>query len=124
MRCTAFVTASSSCCSSPVQLLILSTDKPHPAGHHPGSTIGTADIQYAISQGATDIRVNQQQVNALGQRVGINRPDLQYTLPGNNRVYIEYDNTTPGTWPNTPRGNQHADRILANDPNGGVILRS
>ena len=28
---------------------------------------------------ATDIRVNQQQVDINGTRVGINRPDLQYT---------------------------------------------
>lgn len=28
-------------------------------------------------QGATDLRVNQQQVNITGTRVGINRPDLQ-----------------------------------------------
>src|ERR1700691_1194571 len=62
------------------------------------------DIQEALNAGATYIRVNQQQVNALGQRVGINRPDLSYTRPDGVRVHIEYDNTTPGTFPNTPRG--------------------
>jgi len=48
-----------------------------------------ADIA-ALPRGATGIRVNQQQVNALGQRVGINRPDLQYTLNG-QRYYVEYE---------------------------------
>jgi len=84
----------------------------------------TTDIQYARSLKATDIRVNQQQVNATGQRVGVNRPDLQYSLPNGTRVYIEYDNTTPATWPNTPRGPGHGIRILSNDPNGVYIQRS
>lgn len=96
-----------------------------PVGGNPAQQRSLAkDIQDAIAQGATDIRVNQQQINALGNRVGINRPDLQYTLPDGRRVYIEYDNMTPNTWPNTPRGPGHADRILANDPNGVVILRT
>lgn len=67
--------------------------------------------------GANDFRVNQQQVNAAGQRVGINKPDLQYTRADGVRIYVEYDNVTPSTFPNTPRGPGHADRILANDPN-------
>jgi hypothetical protein len=83
-----------------------------------------ADIREALRIGATDIRVNQQQVNALGQRVGINRPDLQFTRPDGVRVYVEYDNTTPSTFPNTPRGPAHATRTMANDPRGVVILRS
>jgi RHS repeat-associated protein len=81
------------------------------------------DIQMARAMGARDIRVNQHQVNAAGQRVGINKPDLQYTLPDGTRVYIEYDSTTPSTFPNTPRGPAHAERILANDPRGVVILK-
>lgn len=83
-----------------------------------------ADIQDARAIGATDFRVNQQQVNAAGQRVGVNRPDLQFTLPDGRRVYIEYDNMTPGTWPNTPRGRAHGDRILSNDPNGLFLPRT
>jgi hypothetical protein len=79
------------------------------------------DIQEAIRLNASDIRVNQQQVNGLagatGDRVGINRPDLQYTLPNGMRVNIEYDTPTYG------RGIPHANRILANDPNGIVILK-
>jgi RHS repeat-associated protein len=63
----------------------------------------------ALPRGATDIRVNQQQVNAAGERVGINRPDLQYTLNG-VRHYVEYES------PANLRGEAHRLRILANDP--------
>jgi LysM domain len=83
-----------------------------------------ADIRAAKLDGGRNFRVNQQQVNAAGQRVGINRPDLQYTRLDGKRMYIEYDNRTPGTFPNTPRGPAHLERILANDPNGLVELRS
>jgi uncharacterized Zn-binding protein involved in type VI secretion len=76
-----------------------------------------ADIAAARAQGATDFRVNQQQVNAAGQRVGVNRPDLQYTDANGQRVYIEYDT------PNSNRGPIHEDRLLANDPNSTVILK-
>ncbi|MDO4898247.1 MAG: hypothetical protein Q3965_02960, partial [Rothia sp. (in: high G+C Gram-positive bacteria)] len=63
-----------------------------------------------------DIRIDQQQVNAAGQRVGINRPDLQYTLEG-KRYYIEYDRSSSG------RGPHHAARIKANDSDyGGIEL--
>ncbi|WP_156160726.1 hypothetical protein [Demequina soli] len=74
-----------------------------------------ADIA-ALPRGATGIRVNQQQVNALGQRVGINRPDLQYTLNG-QRYYVEYEGLA------NPRGALHEARILANDPGANFILR-
>jgi hypothetical protein len=75
-----------------------------------------ADIQQAIADGGTDFRVNQQQVNAEGVRVGVNRPDLQYTDANGQRVYVEYDTDT------STRGAEHETRILANDPNGTVIL--
>lgn len=73
--------------------------------------------------GATDVRVNQHQVNAEGRRVGINRPDIQFTdargtitgTPG-TRVYVEYDKRTSN------RGPEHRERILANDPDAHVIL--
>jgi hypothetical protein len=74
-----------------------------------------ADID-ALPRGAEDIRVNQQQVNALGQRVGINRPDLQYTLNG-QRHYVEYEG------PDNPRGAAHEARIKANDPGAEFELR-
>jgi hypothetical protein len=69
-----------------------------------------------LPRGATDIRVNQQQVHAAGQRVGINRPDLQYTV-NNRRYYVEYEG------PANPRGAAHQARILANDPLASFILR-
>ena len=68
-----------------------------------------------LPRGATDIRVNQQQVNAAGQRVGINRPDLQYTLNG-DRFYSEYEGLA------NPRGAAHESRILSNDPFGNFNL--
>jgi hypothetical protein len=72
-------------------------------------------LQQAARQNARDVRVNQEQVNAAGVRVGINRPDLQYTV-GNQRVYVEFDT------PDSPRGEPHAQRICANDPLGIVWL--
>ena len=77
-----------------------------------------SDIQAAQGTGARDTRVKQQQVNATRQRVGVNRPDLQYTdgVTG-KRVYVEYD-TDPAN------GVAHQERILANDPDAIVILRT
>lgn len=66
--------------------------------------------------GARDVRVNQQQVNAAGQRVGINRPDLQYTVNG-QRYYIEYEGI------GAPRGPSHRARITAKDPTAIVDVR-
>ncbi|WP_040493076.1 DUF6531 domain-containing protein [Ilumatobacter nonamiensis] len=65
--------------------------------------------------GADDIRVNQQQVDIDGVRVGINRPDLQYTQGGVRR-YEEFDTGA------SRRGPGHQERIEANDPNGTVEL--
>jgi hypothetical protein len=48
--------------------------------------------------------------------VGINRPDLQYTLNG-QRYYVEYEG------PANPRGALHRAWILANDPGAIVTLR-
>jgi len=75
------------------------------------------DLATARAAGATDIRVNQQQVNAAGQRVGTNRPDLQYTDANGRRVYVEYDTSS------STRGPGHQTRINANDPSGQVILK-
>ncbi|MGO8689681.1 MAG: RHS repeat-associated core domain-containing protein [Thermoguttaceae bacterium] len=71
-----------------------------------------ADIQAAKNAGAEDIRVNQQQVNADGERVGVNRPDTQMTQDG-YRVYDEYQNPN-----DVPGGEAHMERTFANDPNG------
>jgi hypothetical protein len=56
-------------------------------------------------------------VNALGERVGINRPDLQYTLNG-RRYYYEYEG------PGNPRGAAHEARLRANDPSAIFRLRA
>jgi RHS repeat-associated protein len=76
------------------------------------------DIAALKAQGYTDIRVNQQQVNAAGERAGVNRPDVQATSPTGQRVYIEYDTDA------STRGPDHLGRILANDPNGMVVLKN
>ncbi|HEV8427371.1 MAG TPA: RHS repeat-associated core domain-containing protein [Pyrinomonadaceae bacterium] len=101
---------------------------PPPANDGAG-TIGTnanrtasleRDVRIARFLRATDIRVNQEQVNAQGTRVGVNRPDLQFTLFGRLRVYIEYDPTNPvGN-----RGPGHNARTLSNDPGGLSILKT
>jgi hypothetical protein len=70
----------------------------------------------ALPDTAADIRIYQQQVSALGQRVGINRSDLQYTLDG-KRYYYEYEGV------DNARGTAHKVRILANDPNGVFQLK-
>ena len=74
------------------------------------------DIIQLQAEGATDFRVNQQQVNAEGVRVGINRPDLQYTDSDGKRHYVEYDTDS------SDRGPEHEKRIKENDPEGSVCL--
>jgi hypothetical protein len=74
------------------------------------------DIEYLNEFGARNIRVNQQQLTFRnGQRVGINRPDLQFDYNG-RRYSVEYDSPTSG------RGPGHQSRLTANDPGADVIL--
>ncbi len=84
-----------------------------------GSATQNAFVQNRIrglrSSGAMHMRVNQQQVNIGGSRVGVNRPDLQYTLNG-RRGYEEFD------LPVSNRGPIHEARILSNDSQGIVDL--
>jgi len=77
-----------------------------------------AEVRRLQAQGFTDIRVNQQQVNGAGQRVGINRPDISATSPQGRRVNIELDRSTSN------RGPVHATRTRANDPDAEIILRT
>lgn len=75
-----------------------------------------ADIEYLEKLGARNIRVNQQQVTALnGQRVGVNRPDLQFDYNG-RRYHVEYDTPASG------RGPGHQSRLTSNDTNAEIIL--
>jgi RHS repeat-associated protein len=77
-----------------------------------------ADVADMRAKEFIDIRVNQQQIDGNGARVGINRPDLQGTNPkGMQRVCIEYDR------PTSNRGPAHQQRILDNDPNAIVTLK-
>lgn len=70
------------------------------------------------ARGATEFRIDQQQINFLRDRVGINRPDLQYTFEG-QRYYVEWDRVS------SLRGPGHAGRIKANDTDfGGIELRT
>lgn len=68
------------------------------------------------SQGYTDIRVNQQQVDAAGQLVGINRPDIQATAQDGTRHYFVLDTES------VDQGPRHMVRILSNDDTGEVQL--
>jgi hypothetical protein len=75
-----------------------------------------ADIQYLRHMGATNIRVNQQQLTYNnGQRIGVNRPDLQFDYRGRH-YHVEYDTLMSG------RGPGHQSRITSNDPDAAVIL--
>ncbi len=88
-------------------------------GRSVGRATHNAEIRKILSElrgAVTDVRINQQQVNAAGRRVGINRPDLQYTLNG-KRYYIEIEGLA------NPRGKEHELRILANDPLGIFDLK-
>ncbi len=74
------------------------------------------DLRYLRTLGARNIRVNQQQLSVEnGQRVGINRPDLQFDYNG-RRYHVEYDT------PNSGRGPRHQARITSNDPDAEIIL--
>jgi hypothetical protein len=75
------------------------------------------DIKLARLLRAADIRINKEQVNADGIRVGRNRPDLQFTLLGKIRIYIEYDSPSSG------KGPARAARIFSNDACTGKYRR-
>ena len=88
--------------------------------------IGTSVTQNQVLQddiaalekiGARDFRVNQQQVDLNGNRVGINRPDLQFTYLG-RRYHIEYDRPPP------IRALDHGQRLFANDRTATIIFKT
>jgi len=72
-------------------------------------------VERVLADGATDVRVNQEQVTSALVRVGRNRPDLQFTLNG-RRYYVEWDTPSSG------RGPFHAGRIFANDRSATGVL--
>jgi hypothetical protein len=74
------------------------------------------DVQFLKDNGATNIRVNQQQLKLDERsRVGINRPDLQFDYNG-RRYHVEYDSPASG------RGPSHQSRLISNDPDAEIIL--
>jgi len=71
-----------------------------------------------------DVRVNQRQVAYGGGQLGINRPDLQYSLDG-QRFYVEWDKPLCSDPTRSKRGYAHGQRILSNDPSatlGATVL--
>jgi RHS repeat-associated protein len=74
-----------------------------------------AFVEWLRQIGAKDIRVNQEQVNFDGTRVGRNRPDLQFNYNG-QRYYVEWDTSM------SSRGAGHAVRIQSNDPTATGVL--
>lgn len=67
-------------------------------------------------QGKQNIRKNQTQVDVNGNKVGSNRPDVQYDMNGQH-MNVEFD-TKP------ENGLQHQQTIQNNDPNTKVILKT
>lgn len=67
------------------------------------------DAIKALPDGAYDIRKNQVQVDFNGNRVGNNRPDIQYNLNGKH-YNIEIDR-------NFKNSQRHETVIMRNDPN-------
>ena len=108
--------------------------KAPPAMNFEGRTVGKNRRQNAMVQDDIkrlreagvqfkEVRIDQQQVNAAKCRVGICRPDTQLTilegsLSDGRRLYIEYDRASSN------RGREHAQRLLSNDPNAIVILKT
>lgn len=62
----------------------------------------------------SDVRINQRQAGADLKQIGLNRPDLQYTLNG-KRYYVEWDRPLCSNPNLTRRGGSHFQRILSND---------
>jgi Possible hemagglutinin (DUF637) len=89
-------------------------DAPQHGGDNHDDEIQKA-IDKARADGAANIRKNQVQTDINGNRVGGNRPDLQYDL-GGQHYNVEFDNVPA-------RGEQHGIVIQRNDPSSVCILR-
>ena len=94
----------------------LPTDRP--IGRSPTQNAAAQkEVRRMQDEGYTDIRVNQHQVDASGQRVGINRPDVQGTSPSGTREHVEFDTSKSN------RGARHEQRIRSNDSEAKIDLR-
>ncbi len=89
------------------------TGKPHGNAKHDGMINAKVD-QLKNDPTVSNIRKNQTQVDASGNRVGNNRPDVQYDQDGVHHC-IEYDTVQPN-------GPKHANVISTNDPKAVVQL--
>ena len=67
-------------------------------------------------QGKQNIRKNQTQVDVNGNKVGSNRPDVQYDENGQH-VCVEFDTKSEN-------GLKHQQTIQNNDSNAKVILKT
>jgi len=88
--------------------------KPHGSAEH-DARINQEAVRMK-QEGYGDIRKNQTQVDADGNRVGNNRPDLQGTNPTTGqREHVEVDR-------NPARAAQHERDIMRNDPSSKCTL--
>lgn len=78
------------------------------------------DVTRLLNHGASQVRVNQRQVQYMGSdryvQKGLNRPDCQGLFKSKAPVHIEYDTRLEQLV-------TRRDRILANDPFAEVILK-
>lgn len=87
--------------------------KPHGNANH-NSAIDERVDQLKKDPSVSNIRKNQQQVDVDGNKVGTNRPDIQYDQGGCHHC-VEYDHV--------PRNStRHGDQVRANDPDAQVEL--
>ncbi len=86
--------------------------RPHGGPEHDARI--NQEIQKAKSQGAENIRKNQVQTDANGNRVGNNRPDLQFDQNGKH-TNVEVDN-------NAVNSEAHGQTIRQNDPQANCVL--
>lgn len=90
--------------------------KPHGNSDHNAKI--NEKINSVREEGATDIRKNQAQVDANGNKVGNNRPDVQYNKDGIHYNY-EVDRSAANN-------SAHKEVIKNNDPNSvfeGEIIK-
>ena len=86
--------------------------KPHGGIKHNSSI--DKEVDNIRKQGGKNIRKNQVQVDVNGNRVGNNRPDIQYDINGEHHN-IEFDTKEINS-------NKHNETIRNNDPNSQVHL--
>jgi RHS repeat-associated protein len=84
------------------------TDTPHGSPEHDAKV--NEEVQKMRDNNYGDIRKNQAQVDAQGNKVGTNRPDVQGTNPETGqREHVEVDR-------NPSSGAKHEQDIIRNDP--------